>query len=173
MNAIWESPAADAQFRLLRLVAGRHGVVSSAHLHAAGIDAVLRATWISTGRLTPLGVRSFALPASAPGWRRSLAAAVFETRGVVSGRAAARLHGVPGFRHDDIELLVDRPCVVPGAVLVVAPTHLRAGEVVAIDGIEVVTVSRLLHDAAHFHFTATEHARLTKFLATSRGRATA
>ena len=163
MYAIWDHPSriSRARLRLLQLMAGSHGVVSIAHLRAAGVDPALLAFWVAGGQMTPLGVRSFALPGSWPGWRRSLAAAVFETRGVVSGRAAARLHGVSGFGHDDVELLVDRACLMPGAVLVKPPSPPRRSELTAIDGLTVVTLPRLLADAASFHFTASERARLT------------
>jgi len=159
-----------ARYRFVQLIAGRHGVVSVGHLRAAAVDGVTLRRWIADGQLIPMGVRSFALPSSPAGWRQRLAAAAFETFGVVAGRAAARLHGIDGFDHDDIEILARHQSIVPGAIIATPSRPLHVGDTVIIDGLRVVAVHRLLAEVAAFHLTAAERDALARAVISGRQR---
>lgn len=86
--------------------------------------------------------------AAPPTWHQGMAVAVASTAGVVSHRAAARLHGFDGFREaDPIEVTIerDRRLERPAWVVHQAP-DLLPQDLTVIDGIRSTSIARTLVD---------------------------
>ena len=102
----------DDRFRhIAALASAQHSVVSTAQLHANGIDASTRSKWERKGLIDRTGPRSFALAGSSPTFQRAMAVGLADLAGfgVAAGRAGARLYGLDDFASAGAEFLLPRP----------------------------------------------------------------
>lgn len=100
-------PHPDVQIdRLARL---QHGAFSREQVRAVGMSPRMIGTRIESGRWLRLDRGVYALASHPYTWHRQAMAATLAVPGaVVSGRSAACLHGIDGFRPGSLELMVLR-----------------------------------------------------------------
>ena len=107
-----------------------------------------------------LGPRACSIAGASPKWLRSVSAGVLDLdgRGVVAGRAGARLLGLDGFSGDAVELLVPRACRRLGSSGAVRSTSLPIGkdDTHRVEGMPVLRAERLILEAPLFGFTREE-----------------
>ena len=161
MRPVRDSPEMDPRFAKVAAIAGsQHSVISLRQLQAIGVDSSLRHKWGRAGILVRLGPRSFSIAGAAPTWLRSVSAGVLDLdgRGVVAGRAGARLLGLDGFSGDAVELLVPRACRRLGSSGAVRSTSLPIGkdDTHRVEGMPVLRAERLILEAPLFGFTREE-----------------
>ncbi len=97
--------------RALAATAARQfGVFSQEQAGAAGVDRRGLARRRSSGTIERIGIMSYRFAGQLPSWRQSLMAGLLDLGpgAVVSGRAAAALHGFDGFPEGPLEFLVPR-----------------------------------------------------------------
>jgi very-short-patch-repair endonuclease len=100
---------ADVDAEVARLARRQHGVFSRTQALGAGLSRTMIEVRRSRGAWIDLAPCVYALPSSPFTWmRQCMAATLGEQRAVVSGRAAAALHGIPGFRPGRLEITVPR-----------------------------------------------------------------
>jgi hypothetical protein len=142
------------------MAAEQHSVISLHQLQLVGVSSSMRAKWQTSGLITRIGVRSFAIAGSPPTWMRTLTAAHLDLggAGVLAGRSAARLMGLDDFHGDDIEQLVLRAerGRLPGGVLRSTSRPIPSTDLQRIDGLLVVRAERLIVDAPLFGFSRAE-----------------
>lgn len=132
---------------LSRLAAQRLGVITVAEAMAAGMtraqlrSAQRRGEWTSPAR----GVL---VAAAAPSsWAQECAIAAMATRGVVSHRAAARLHRLDGFEEAPVELTVARRRARSSLdVFEHRTTTLGAWDITEVFGMPITSVARTIVD---------------------------
>jgi hypothetical protein len=100
----------DADRILAAVAANQHGVFSRDQAYAQGLDRWAVARRLRFGLWTPAGTRTFCFAGSAVSWRMFLSAGLLDLGegAVVSGRAAAALHGLDGATPDTLEFYVPR-----------------------------------------------------------------
>lgn len=144
-------PAVDdrnAAFRSLsRIASDRHGIVSVAEAADLGLTraqlrtALRRGDWRSAapGVLVATGA-----PAT---WEQSCALAALATGGVVSHRAAARLHGLDGFENAVPELTVLRSRARKHSDAILhSTTTLEREDITDVQGLPATSVARTIVD---------------------------
>lgn len=144
-----------------QLSSRQHRAVSTRQLERNGVDRRLRAKWVERGLLSRAGPHSYVVAGSAPTAHRSAwcAAADAEGLGYVSGRTAAWLHRLDGFRPlAQAEILVGRAHRGARLPHFVRTTSWPLGpeDTAVIDGIRCLTAERLIVESPHFRFTAAE-----------------
>jgi len=139
----------DPDRTLAALAASQHGVV---HRRQLGLDRDALRWRLERGRLVRLARDVFAVAGAPATWERSLWAAHLEAGpdSVVAGRSAARLHGLPGWPGERVELLAPRRATGRAASLGTLRTTLDLpGEhVIDVRGLPCTRVARTLVDLA-------------------------
>src|SRR5438309_351106 len=138
--------------RAIGLIAARqHGVFTYGDVVAASGTRQMVWRRVTAGRWLSLGRGVYRMAGTPATWRQRLLAAVLAAGqgAVASGRSAAALWGLPGFREGPLEIsrpegLGHRP--VLGAQR--RPCHLPDHHVTVVDGIAVTTIERTLFDLA-------------------------
>lgn len=129
----------------------QHGLVTSADLALAGVTRSQRRTLLAGEQLLPVGRRTYRLGGSPTTIRQRVMAACLDIGGVASGRSAAWLHGMDGFRVEKRpEVMVDRSRFDyrhPSAT-VRTTTWLPSDDIVSVDGIPCLSVARTLFSLA-------------------------
>jgi hypothetical protein len=100
----------DADARLVALAADQHQVFSRAQARAAGLSASTTSRRIAAGKLVVCGTSALHLPGVTLTYRGRLMAGLLDLgpEALVSGRAAAHLHGLDCFPEGPLEFLVPR-----------------------------------------------------------------
>jgi hypothetical protein len=99
--------AREAETQASAYFARQYGVITVQQAHRAGLSDRMIEYRVSTGRWTRLATGLYAVVSAPPNWQRDLAAAVLLHPTVfVAGRSAAALHGFPGIRHRQPEVMV-------------------------------------------------------------------
>jgi hypothetical protein len=100
----------DADRLLAAVAANQHGVFSRAQAYARGLDRWAVSRRVRSGRWAPVGTHSFRFAGADVTWRMLLGAGLLDLGdgAVVSGRAAAALHGLDGATPGTLEFYVDR-----------------------------------------------------------------
>jgi hypothetical protein len=95
---------------LAATAARQFGVFSQGQAVAAGLDRFALARRRANGTIERIGAASYRFTGQPATWRQSLMAGVLDlgSRAVVSGRAAAALHGFDGYGEGPLEFLVPR-----------------------------------------------------------------
>lgn len=151
----------DDRFRLIAaLAATQHSVISASQLLDHGVSVSCRSKWERSGLIDRLGSRSFAMAGSPASFERAVAAGLadLDGRGVVAGRAGARLLGLDGFSADSVEYLVPRAhrgCSTNGLVCSTRRPLTRA-DIVTVQGFRCVTAERLILESPLFQFSRME-----------------
>lgn len=97
------------QSRLDRIARRQHGAFSRAQAHTARFTDRMIDRRLATGTWLRLDTRLYALASHPFTWERQAMAATLAVEGsVLSGRAAAALHGIEGFRRARLEITVPR-----------------------------------------------------------------
>jgi very-short-patch-repair endonuclease len=135
---------------------GQHGCFNRRQLRAAGATSRQIEHRLATGEWIQLERAVYAIASSPETFEQLLmAAALGRTRAIVSGAAAAALHGLPGFRRAWPELSVPQS---GSARSELATVHRRSDftaiAATAVDGIPVATVAETLFDIS-FRSSAT------------------
>jgi very-short-patch-repair endonuclease len=141
----------DADHSIAALAASQHGVIARRQLAALGLGASAIRWRLRQGRLERIAREVFALPGAPVTWERRLWAAHLEVGpgSVVAARAAARLHGLPGFDGEPVDLLVPDDHSGRGTLAVVRrTTALPAHHVTTLRGLPCTSVARCLFDLA-------------------------
>jgi hypothetical protein len=96
---------------LVELAARQHQVFSRMQAREAGVSASSLSRRVASGRLIVCGTSALHLPGATLTYRGRLMAGLLDLgrEALVSGRAAANLHGLDGFNEGPIEFLVPRP----------------------------------------------------------------
>lgn len=100
----------DVDRNLAALAMSQHGVFTRAQARAAGLTSSAMSKRIARSDLIVVGATTLRLPGQGPTWYGNLTAGLLELgpEALVSGAAAAQLHGLDGFDDDEIEFLVPR-----------------------------------------------------------------
>jgi hypothetical protein len=151
----------DDRFRhIAALAATQHSVISASQLLEHGVSASCRSKWERSGLIDRLGSRSFAMAGSPASFERSVAAGLadLDGRGVVAGRAGARLLGLDGFSADSVEFLVPRAHRGWSTNGLVCSTRrpLTRADIVTVQGFRCVTAERLILESPLFRFNRVE-----------------
>lgn len=103
---------------------------------------------LETGRWVALHPEIYVVAGTPPSWHRDEIAAVFWAQGLAGGRAAGKLHGLPGCDDAPIEVLTTlRHKVMPRCGVVVHLTkRLPPEQIVTIDSIPTTSIDRTLLD---------------------------
>jgi very-short-patch-repair endonuclease len=89
------------------LASRQYGIFSLQQLRAVGATRHMIASRLRSGAWIQICAGVYALPSHPPTWHRQLKAAeLSKARAVVSGKAAAALHGLPGFKPGRPEITV-------------------------------------------------------------------
>jgi very-short-patch-repair endonuclease len=103
-------PDPHPDVRIDRLARLQHGAFSRAQAFDVGMTARMITTRLASGRWVGLDRGVYALGSHEYSWERQAMAATLAVPGsAVSGRSAACLHGIDGFRPASLELMVLRP----------------------------------------------------------------
>lgn len=95
---------------LYTTAADQHGLITLDQLHAHGFNRNRIARWVTSGQLTRIYARVFALPGSTDTRRRGLLARVFETGtdATISHTTAAWMWGIAGYGPSPVHIVVTR-----------------------------------------------------------------
>lgn len=140
-------PCRMSHAELSRLAARRLGVITVSEALAAGVTrAQLRSVQRRGEWTSP--ARGVLVAAAAPtSWSQECAIAVTAARGVVSHRAAARLHRLDGFDEGPVELTVPRGRATTRLdVIEHRTTTLGAMDITEVLGMPVTSIARTLVD---------------------------
>lgn len=133
--------------RIAALARRQHGVFNHGQAVAIGATAGIVRQRVGSRRWLRLSPQVYALPGNPPTWRRQLKAAELgEPVAAISGRAAAALHELPGFRPCRPELVVPSTANARSGLARVRRSDLV--EITRVDSIRAVTVAHLLHQLA-------------------------
>ena len=151
----------DDRFRhIAALASAQHSVVSTAQLHANGIDASTRSKWERKGLIDRTGPRSFALAGSSPTFQRAMAVGLADLAGfgVAAGRAGARLYGLDDFASAGAEFLLPRPHrrYTTNGLVCSTSRPLTRSDIVVVHGFRCLTAERLIIESPLFGFTTAE-----------------
>jgi very-short-patch-repair endonuclease len=92
-----------------RIARAQHGAFSRAQASAAGFSPRMIRRRLAAGAWLQLDRSVFALPGHPFNWERQAMAATLAVEGAaLSGRSAAALHGIDGFRKGGLEIVVPR-----------------------------------------------------------------
>ncbi|GMU78877.1 MAG: hypothetical protein AMXMBFR46_16700 [Acidimicrobiia bacterium] len=146
-------PTVDS--RIAEIAARQHGLVSQRQADVAGATRGFVRYRVQVGRWARLHHSVYRLNGSPITWRQELLGAVIAAGegALAAERAAAALHGLPGYREGPVVVLAhrDRARPVPGAIVresLCLPEH----HTTVVDGIPVTTIARTLFDlAGHVH----------------------
>jgi len=100
----------------------RHGIGHRRELRAAGVSARAIDYRVAAGRLVPVHPQTYMIAGAPLTWTARLSAAVAWSRGAAGARAAAHLHGLPGFDDAPIEVVTTNKRAMPHAGVVVHHT---------------------------------------------------
>lgn len=126
----------------------QYGVFSRAQATALGATPRMIGYRIDRGLWEPMHTGVYALPGAPDSWHRSQIAACFWSRGAAGVRAAANLHGLPGFDSPPIEVVTQtkrRPMPRCG-VTVHHTKRLPRCQLVTAQGIPSTSIERTLLD---------------------------
>ena len=140
-------PSGSVHRELSRLAAQRHGVVTVADAMQAGLTpAQLRTARRSGDWSSP--VRGLLVAVAAPAtWEQECAIAVLATGGVLSHRAAARLHRLDGFDEAPCEVTLPRGRTRAAIDVVMHRTAtLDPADITEVSGLPVTSIARTLVD---------------------------
>ena len=99
----------DIDLRLAQIARAQHGVLSRSQALHAGATSDMINTRLQAKRLLRIDSSVYAFPSHPNTWtQRLMAATLGQDQAVVSGRAAAALHGFTGFRPGRPEITVPR-----------------------------------------------------------------
>ncbi len=130
-----------------RLARIQHGVFARRQALAVGASSHLIDRRLAAGRWLRLAAAVYALPGNPPTWHRQLKAAQLSVpHAVVSGRSAAALHRLPGFRRGRPEITVPPDGRHRSALAPVRRS--RVVESTVVDHITVTTVAQTIVDLA-------------------------
>jgi very-short-patch-repair endonuclease len=130
-----------------RLARTQHGVFARRQALAVGASSHLIDRRLAAGRWVRMAAAVYALPANPPTWQRQVKAAQISVPGaVVSGRSAAALHRLAGFRRGRPEITVPPESRHRSPLAVVRRSRLVESTVV--DHITVTTVAQTIIDLA-------------------------
>ena len=138
----------DALGAVSRSSASRYGIFTRSEATSAGLDRGTISRLLHDGILREPHPRVLAWAAAAPTWEQDLAAAqlAFGGTGVVSHRAASRLHRLDGFAEEPaLELLARRRLRIVGVECHRTST-LPSEDLVDLDGFRVTGLARTLCD---------------------------
>ena len=125
----------------------QHGVLARRQVLATGASPSFIDRRLRSGAWMSLAPGVYALPGNPSTWQRqAMAAVLFHPQAVLSGTAAAALHGVPGYRRGRLEVTVPPGGNHRSPLAVVR--RRRAVDRTRVDGIPVVTVGQLVCDLA-------------------------
>jgi very-short-patch-repair endonuclease len=154
--------------KMEKIASRQHGCLSSWQLRQADVPQHLAEYRLRSGRWTVVTRGVWAMAAAPATWRQELMAAVLtHPQAILSGRAAASLHELPGFRRRPPEITVPWSASGRCGIATVHRTqHLSDLETVEVDGIRVLRVAETIFDIAHrtapSHLErVTDHALLT------------
>lgn len=127
--------------------ASRHGVIGVAEATKLGVSRSRLRTAIARGDWTRPAQGVLVATAAPATWLQLAMIAVIASGGVLSHRAAARLHGLDGFEDACVEVTVAANCSwrMPG-VVVHRARPIDRGDVLEVDGIAVTSIARTLVD---------------------------
>jgi hypothetical protein len=131
-----------------RLAAQQHGAITPAQAEAAGVSASRLRTERSRG-IWSSPVRGVLVAASSPStWMRDAAVAALATGGVLSHRAAARLHGLDGIDGCTPEVSIERGRRARNSPqwIVHQVATLASQDVTVVRGLRTTSVARTLVD---------------------------
>jgi putative AbiEi antitoxin of type IV toxin-antitoxin system len=100
----------EVEARLIELTAGQHQVFSRAQARAAGLSSSALSRRVRAGRLVACGTTALRFAGVTLTYRGELMAGILDLGpdALVTGRAAAVLHGLDGFSEGLLEYLVPR-----------------------------------------------------------------
>lgn len=102
-------PDPHPDVRIDRLARLQHGAFSRAQALGVGMTGRMITTRLASGRWLSLDRGVYALASHPYSWeRQAMAATLAVPNAVISGRPAAYLHGIDGFRRGSLELMVLR-----------------------------------------------------------------
>lgn len=133
------------------LAALQHGAVHRTQILDLGYPAYQLSRWQRAGRLARLSPSTFSVPGAPASWERALTAGLLELgpKALVTGRAAAALHGFDGFAPGPIEYLVPRHArrSLPGAIIHTTAT-LRPADRAMVNGFRCTSGVRTVFELA-------------------------
>lgn len=126
-----------------------HGVVSRAEAQALGLTTNQIDYLVRVGRLRRIAPRVYVLAGVPDTWHRNARVAALSVDGLVSHKAAARLHGIDGFNNAGLELTVSkdrRPKSSPEQLH--RSSQYRFADPTVIDGLPTTGITRTVLDLA-------------------------
>lgn len=130
------------------LATSQYGLVTRGQLLSAGLSVRSVDHRVNQGALVVVHPGTYALPGSHRSWHREQLAACLWSKGVAGVRAAAFLHGLPGFEDPPIEVVTTlnkRPMPRCG-VTCHHTTRLPGEQVTSVQGIPITSIERTLLD---------------------------
>lgn len=136
----------DVESALVELAAGQHQVFSRAQARDVGLSPSALSRRIASGRLVACGTSALHLAGVTLAYRGRLMAGLLDLgpEALVSGRAAAHLHGLDGFGEGPLEFLVPRALRNRRTAGAVRSTDapLTRLDVVMLDGLRCTSATR-------------------------------
>lgn len=138
----------DPDIAVINLAEGQYGVFTRRQAIARGHSSRMINYRIETGRWGVLHPETYVVAGTPQSWHRDQIAATYWAQGLAGGRAAGKLHGLPGCDDAPIEVLTTlRHKVMPRCGIVVHLTkRLPPEQVVTLEGIPATSVERTLLD---------------------------
>lgn len=133
---------------IAELAVSQYGVVARHQLVSAGVSERSVDHRVNAGGLVVIHPGTYAIAGSPASWHRDQMAACLWARGVAGVRAAAFLHGLPGFEDHPVEVVTTlnkRPMPRCG-VICHYTTRLPKEQVITVQGVPATSIERTLLD---------------------------
>jgi hypothetical protein len=143
-GGVMANPALRA---MAELAATRHGVLAVAEATALGATRSLLRAAVSRGEWERPAPGVLVVAGAPTGWHRDAAVAVVASGGVLSHRAAARLHALDGFDESQVEVTVAHSSSWHrDGTIVHRSRRLDREDLHEVDGIAVTSIARTIAD---------------------------